>query len=182
MLREIYLVLKDHLSTSVAQLKHIDWDLGQYNQEGDDHVKATPAAYIKFNTIEWSTYLRYIQRGVLEFEVTLVNQSAYGDENDMVDTTYIDHLTIERTIYAALQQMRFQMNDVPGWPDDEDENILMETIERISQAPHTEQDTLIVTSQTFRSTVFDYSAHPEYITHLATLDLNISVHKTLEDE
>lgn len=182
MLREIYLTLKSHLSDTVEELKLIDWDLGQYDQQGNDHVRSTPGAYIRFNQVDWATYNRNIQRGLLAFDVTLVNQSAYGDDKDMTDVTYINHLAIERAIYVALQNNRFAMNNIPEWPDEDDENILIETIERTGQTPHSDIDNLIVTTQQFRATVFDYSAHPAYITHLANLVTNISLHKNLDDE
>jgi hypothetical protein len=181
--REIYLALEDHLNDDVTALLLVDYDLGQYNQEGMDVVRTTPAAYIRFVQVDWSTLNRYIQRGVMEFDVSLVSQSAYGDKNDITDVSFINHLAIERAIYVALQGRRFLLSDVPGITlEEEDDNpVLVETIERISTTPHSELDALIVTTQRFRATVFDYSAHPDYARVTADLALNISIVINIED-
>jgi len=181
--REIYLALEDHLSDAVTALKLVDYDLGQYNQDGEDAVRTTPAAYIRFVQVDWSTLNRYIQRGVMEFDVSLVSQSAYGDKNDITDVTFINHLAIESAIYVAFQGRRFLLSDVPGITlgDEDDDPVLVETIERISTTPHGEQDALIVTSQRFRATVFDYSAHPDYERVTAALGLTVSLVINIED-
>lgn len=184
MYREIFLTLQKHLDDGIAALKLVDWDLQQYNQQQEDAVITTPSAYIAFQNIEFATLNRYIQRGVMEFTVTLVNQTAYGDAKDMTDTTYIDHLGTETTIYQKLQGNRFYLSDVPGvtlGPEDDDV-VLIETIERTGYEPHATQDNLIVTRQRFRANVFDYSAHPDYQEIIAALDLTATVHKNLADE
>jgi hypothetical protein len=184
MLREIFLTLENHLSTSIAALKLVDWDLQQYGQQGEDAVRTTPAAYIEFQDITWMTLNRYIQRGVMELEVTLVSQSAYGDKKDMTDTTYINHLAIERDIYKALQGRRFVLSDVPGvtLEETDDDPVIVETIERIQRTHHNELDALVVTTQRFRANVFDYSAHPDYERVTAGLDLEIQLVNNINDQ
>lgn len=183
MYREIYLTLKQHLSASVAALKLVEWDLSQYDQLQEDAVMTTPSAYIRFDDIEWGTLNRYVQRGVMNFAVTLVNQTAYGDGQDMTDTAYINHLATETAIYKALQGRRFSIDDVPGitlQPDDIDA-IIVETIERTGYEPHQALDNLIVTRQTFRANVFDYSAHPDLQDALASLDLEATINLNLNE-
>ena len=184
MYREIFLTLQKHLDDGIAALKLVDWDLQQYNQQQEDAVITTPAAYIAFQNIEFATLNRYIQRGVMEITVSLVTQTAYGDAQDMTDTTYINHLGIETAIYKALQGKRFNISDIPGvtlGPDDDDV-VLIETIERTGYEPHATQDNLIVTRQSFRANVFDYTADPAYEEVTAALNLTATVHKTLNDE
>lgn len=177
MLREIYLTLEKHLSDSITSLKLVDWDLQQYAQDSEDAVRTTPAAYIAFQDIDFMTLNRYVQRGVLQFDVTLVSQTAYGDKNDMTDVTYINHLAIEQSIYTALQGRRYYLSNVPGITllDDDDNPVIIETIERTQRTHHNELSSLVITSQRFRATVFDYSAHPDYVRVTAGLQLSASI-------
>lgn len=177
MLREIFITLENHLSTTIAALKLVDWDLQQYAQQGEDAVRTTPAAYISFQDITWMTLNRYVQRGVMEFDVTLVSQSAYGDKKDMTDTTYINHIAIERDIYKALQGRRYMLSDVPGvtLEEGDEDPVIVETIERTQRTHHSELDGLVVTTQRFRANVFDFSAHPEYERVTADLDLEVQL-------
>jgi hypothetical protein len=184
MYREIYLTLKQHVSANVAALKLVDWDLSQYDQVQEDAVITTPAAYIQFQDIEWGTLNRYVQRGVMNFAVTLVNQTAFGDGQDMTNQSYINHLATETAIYKALQGRRFSIDDVPGIvlaPDAVDA-IIVETIERTGYQPHQALDNLIVTRQTFRANVFDYSAHPDLQEALAALDLEATININLNND
>jgi hypothetical protein len=175
--REIFMTLEDHLNDAVAALKLVEYDLEQYLQEGEDAVRITPAAYLRFVDVQWMTLNRYVQRGVMEFDVTLVSQSAYGDKNDIMDVQYINHLAIQRDIYKALQGRRFYLSDVPNIDlDENDDNpVLVETIMRTGTTPHNTQDALVITSQRFRATVFDYSAHPDYERVTAGLDLTAEI-------
>jgi hypothetical protein len=181
MLREIYRTLEHHLSDTVTALKLVEWDLNQYNQAQEDAVRTTPSVYIAFQEIAWATLNRYVQRGVLEMELTLVNQSAFGDSKDMTDVTYINHLAIETAIYVALQGRRFMLADVPGVTlEEEDENpVIIETIERIARTHHSTMDALVVSSQRFRANVYDYSAHPEYQQVTADLNLLLTLTKAI---
>ncbi|HMN89779.1 MAG TPA: hypothetical protein PKD70_11230 [Saprospiraceae bacterium] len=184
MYREIYLTLKQHLSTDVVSLKLIEWDLSQYDQVQEDAVVTTPSAYIRFDDIEWGTLNRYVQRGVMNFSVSLVNQTAFGDGQDMTDQSYINHLATENEIYRSLQGRRFSLQDVPGinLSEEDDNPVLIETIERTGYEPHSELDNLIVTRQSFRATVFDYSAHPEYQEVTADLQFDVKLKKDINHE
>lgn len=180
MTREIFLALESYLSATQPALELIDLDLGQY-QDGEDAVRATPAAYIRFNAVDWMTLNRFTQRGVMDFDVTLVSQSAYGDKSDITDVTYINHLAIERNLYKYLQGKRFTISDVPGvtLEDGDDDVVICESIDRISSTPHDTQDALVVTSQRFRATIFDYSANPDYERVTAGLQLTINIVETI---
>jgi hypothetical protein len=176
MLREIYMLLKQRLSTEVAALKHVDWHLEQTNQDGDDPVPITPAAYIAFEPIPWGTQGRsgQIQKGLLEFQVLLISDTAYGDDRDMTDKVYINHLAIEQAIYQALQTWRGRISmlteyaALSGTPNDV---WLLETIVRTQSDPHNILDTRIQTSQTFQCQIFDYAAVPQLVQAMASLNL-----------
>jgi len=165
MLKQIYQCLKNHLQTEVTELKLVDWYLGQFAQLGDDAVRATPAAYIRFTPLEWM-HLKgphNVQRAVMELEIHLVSDTAYGDDRDMTDTTYIDHLGIETKIYKAMQNKRFMLSDTPGYEamaGTANDLVLIESMVRNLTVPHDGMDNLIITVLVFQSNIFDYSASP----------------------
>lgn len=177
MTREIFLALEKHASTSLEALKLVEYDLQQYAQIGEDHVPTTPALYIGFQNIEWQTRPVNRQIGEMEFTLTLVNQTAYGDKQDIKDTTYINHLAQERALFAGFQGKRFYLQDVPGLEStpDTDNAVIVESIDRVGAEPHQTLDTLIVTRQIFRAVIWDYSALPEYQELIAALDCNITI-------
>lgn len=178
---ELYRVLEKHLTDNVPELNLVDWDLAQYEQDGEDAVRTTPALYIGYREIEWRTHNRYTQRGVMRMRITLVSQTAYGDRNDMTDVTHINHPGIERKVYRALQGRRFNLSDVPGVNLDEGDTdvVLIETINRTMQEPHSTLSNFVVTTQEFECVIFDYSAMPIYAQIVAALDLDAAYSITL---
>lgn len=186
MLKQIYQVLKNHLTAQVTELKLVDWYLGQFAQLGEDAVRTTPACYIRFMPLEWQ-HLKgpnNVQRAVMQLEVFLVSDTAYGDDRDMTDTTYIDHLGIETKIYKALQGKRFLLSAAPGYEDLEDtdgDRVLIESLLRTMTDPHDGMDNLIITSMLFQSNIFDYSASPEMDSIEATLSLGITLVDEIEE-
>lgn len=165
MLRETYMLLKQRLSTEVTALKHVDWNLGQLNMDAEDPVPITPSAYIGFSPISWDTYRSaHIQRGLLEFSVTLVSDTAYGDDRDMTDTQYINHLTIEASIYKALAGWRANLSYLPEFDDLPNAVWILETITRTQSIPHNILSMRVQTTQVFTSMMTDYYALPEFQT------------------
>lgn len=169
-----YLVLRNHLQANVPELKNIDWYLGQYLQLDEDHVPITPSLYIKFNPVQWETFPQSIQRArAAQIEFHLVNETAFGDERDMIDTDYINHIAIERKIFQALMNARFKLSEVPGMEnlaDTPNDCILMESLVRTQTQPHDTLDNLVVTIQTFVTTISDYTAIPNWQQVMATLE------------
>lgn len=181
MRKEYYTALKAHLGT-ITPVQLIDYDLQQYRQQGDDVVRATPALYIGFKDIDWSQLPNDVQSSVIDFTVTLVSSTRYGDDRDITDTTYIDHLTIENAVYKHLQNLRIILHHLPAFvavKDTDDDLVLMESIVRVGTSTHQYMDNLMITTATFRSKVYDYSATPQWQTILATLELDIQLTKTL---
>lgn len=181
MLKQIYQVLKAHLETQVTELKLVDWYLGQFAQQGEDAVRITPAAYIRFTPLEWQ-HLKgphNVQRAVMELEIHLVSDTAYGDGRDMTDETYIDHLGIEAKIYRALQGKRAMLSAAPGYEELADtpgDRILIESLVRTMTEPHDQLDNLIVTVLVFQGNIFDYSASPGFeLAEDVELDLGIDL-------
>jgi hypothetical protein len=178
MLREIYLLLKNHLSATVTALKYIDWDLGQYNQAGEDYVLTTPSAYISFAPITWNTRPGQSQQAILNFTITLVSDTVYGTEQDMTDQDFIDHLGIEGEMHAAFAAKRFLLSELQEFAalaGTDNDRVMIETISRTSSDPHSELSNLIVTSQTFQTNIHDYGAVKSFQTVLAQLRCDITV-------
>lgn len=184
MKREYFTLLQDHLNATVAALQLVDADLNQYQQRGDDHLLASPAAYILIRDIPWNTLGNKVQRAVMTFDVTLVAQTAYGDIRDHTDITYIDYLAIQSTIYQVLKDKRFYIHDVPGFAsveDTDDDAVLMESIDRVDTFTHKNQSNLIVAAERFQCPVFDYSATPAYQKLMAELMLDIKIDRNLNN-
>lgn len=178
MLQLVYPVLKQHLNAEINALKLIDWDLGQYNQAGEDHVRTTPAVYIGFDPIEWETLPKGIQRSVLSFTLTLVSHSAYGNEKDMLDTTYINHLSIWNLLYSKMQNKRFLFSQLPGnsaLAGTANDHVILESVVRVSSDPHSTIDNLVVSTHRFEAMMYDYAAVPGFQTVLADLVCNLTI-------
>lgn len=191
MLREIYLALKGRLSHDVAELRQVDWYLDQFDQyDPEEVVLGTPVALIEFHPIHWTTLSQNVQKAILTFSVHLATSTAYGDDMDMLDLTYIDHLSIESKIFVALMNTRFTMPDIQTFlnqqglvwttPDGQpwtatSKDIILESIVRIDTVPHRQQSPIIVTEQVFQATIFDYSATPKYKALHLSLNLQVNI-------
>jgi hypothetical protein len=166
MLNLIYPLLKGHLNANqelngTQDKKHIDWDLGQYRQLGEESLRLTPAIYIAFGEVNWETLPNKVQHGVLPITITLVNETVYGDDRDITDTQYINHLYIYQELHKALQGKVFHLSDISGNENlfgTEDNVVLMNTIRRTASAPHSVLNTLVISSHSFESVIYDYSA------------------------
>lgn len=184
MKREYFTLLQGHLNDSVNALQLVDADLGQYKQTDDDHVLVSPSAYLLIRDIPWNSLGNKVQRAVMTFDVTLVVQTAYGDIRDHTDTTYIDYLGIQSSIYQALKHERFYLHDIAGMESLEDTDsdaVLIESIERVDTFTHKNQSNLIVSSERFECVVFDYSATPAYQEILAELEMDIKIDRNLNN-
>ncbi len=178
MLDLVYLALKKRLTIKVPGLDGIDWHLNQYAQVGEDIITITPGLYVKFLPVEWKTLPDSIQRGVLQFETHLVSDTAYGDERDMTDKVYIDHLGTESKVFQALMNFRPLLSYVPGFEalfNTADDRVLLESIVRVNSVPHGELDNIAKTSQRFQSVMYDYSAQQQLQTVLATLECEVTI-------
>lgn len=149
MLKTIYNHLKAHLA-GVSSIEDVNYFLGQYDVETSDSVLyATPALYIEFDTIEWQQLAKNIQKAELRFAIHLVTESNFDDDERILDTTP-DHLGLSNEVFKKLQGHRLKQGD----------QILMETIVRVSSTFDHVLMPVIVTKQEFTCIIFDYSAYP----------------------
>lgn len=177
MKKEYYIILRN-LLRSLNLFKLVDYDLQQYNQTGEDHVPITPGAYIGFRDIRWQVLLQNVQRSDMIFTITTVTETAYGDERDILDTSNINHLDIERQVYQALMGQRFYLSDVPGYgsllntPND---TVLLDNILRSQTQTHKQINNLIITTMPYAAIAYDYSAMPAMQEILADLTIETDI-------
>lgn len=172
-----YIAIRDYLQTAIPELENIDWYLGQFLQEGDDAVLITPAVYIRFQPITWKTRPNKIQVSTnAQIEIWLVSETAYGDERDMLDTTHINHIAIESKIFQALMNKRFSIQDAV--PASTETFTMMESMVRTQSTIHDLLDNLIITTQTFQTTIYDISATPNYNQILIDLNCDMNFEET----
>jgi len=174
MITKAYRLLKQHLTTAITELKHIDLDIQQYLQDGSDAVRIEPALYIKFAAIDWTTMGKNVQEGTLPFECTLITATRYGDERDLTDLIHINHTFIEGKVFTSLMNKQFllsQLSEYAVLAGTENDRIILQSITREESQPHDFIDTFVTSSITFECTVRDYSACPILGQVLADLDL-----------
>lgn len=172
------------LVEDIPGINHTDLDLKQYLQNGDDAILTTPAIYISLGDVDWNTLPGKIQRGVMPFTITLVNETMYGDDQDITNTEHINHFAIESLIYQALMNKRVLLSDIPTYQALEgtkNDVVIMESIVRKSTNTHKNINNLIVTTTPFTATVFDYKAADIWQTILAVLNLDISITQSLNN-
>lgn len=182
MLKEIYTLIKNELS-AITEIKRVDWDLGQYAQEGADYIPITPEIFIAFLDIQWQTLPGNIQKGVLTFDVTQVSETVYADDRDMLDIDNINHLNIEAKSYKALMNKRYLLSDIPehqALADTDDDRIMIESIVRVGSIPHNTINNLILTTQQFQCTVFDYYANPASRQVLVQLGYDVQIQNPIQ--
>ncbi len=164
MIRDAYIALRDDLR-EIPEIKLVDWYLEQDFQNREQAVHITPALYISIKDIDWQSHFHHVQRGVMRFELRLITETKHGDENDMLDMTYIGHLNIEQLVYIRMQGAEFQ--DLSG-------NTIINSIHRVRQQTHQTINNLVRTSQIFEATVYDYAAVKTYRLHQPTqLDIEV---------
>ncbi|HRO08584.1 MAG TPA: hypothetical protein PK047_06925 [Saprospiraceae bacterium] len=173
MLKSIYLALKAKLvqpwwydpDTPTEDLLRVDWYLGQDLEVGDEHVLNTPVCYIQFLPVPLTTLPSEVQHGLIRFNVILLTETVYGDERDMLHPL-IGHQALETAVYRALMNRRTVV-DVNGR-----QVAIHESIVRRQLTPHGSINNLVKSVQTFECVGYDYSAYPEYVDILASLELD----------
>lgn len=161
MLKPIYQVLKTHLG-NIPEVEEVDWFLDQYNQDDEGSVLwITPSLFLEFQPIPWMTLSQNVQRAVLTFVVHTVTDSVYDDDERILDAA-TDHLQLVDDVFASLQGKRFADNG----------RTIMETIVRTSMIPDHSIEGIIVTTQEFKSVIFNYSARPQkQVVQITNLDI-----------
>lgn len=177
MLKSIYLALKAKIvqpwyrpvpidpDDIIEDLIRVDWYLGQDMEQGEDHVLNTPVCYIQFLPMVLTTLPSNVQHSTLRFNVILLTETVYGDERDMLHLE-IGHQRLETDIYRALMGRRTVI-DVGG-----KDVTIHESIVRRELTTHTSINNLVKSVQLFECVAYDYSAYPEYVEILATLELD----------
>ncbi len=182
MLKEAYEIIKKQLQDEVPELKLVDWDLNQDAQVGDTHLKATPAALISFLPVDLRSQTQKLQRGQLKWRVRLISLTRYGDERDMTDTLYINHLAIETKIYQALHSRSFLLSFLPAYAgiDPTLDRVILGNISRMKYQPHGTINNLISTWQEFSTDFCDITAMTIWQTIQASLQVDFEIVDEIE--
>lgn len=181
MLRLIYLAIKSCLELGVPELEHIDYNLNQFLQVGEDHILVTAGAYIRFEPVRFKTVSAGVQRvDEFTFSVHLINETVFGDERDLIDTEYINQAATEEAVYKTLHGKTLMLSHVPGYEQlagTEQDQVLLNSIERVRLDPHRELSGIVETVITFSGIAYDLTARKEFQTVLAQICVEPVINK-----
>lgn len=175
MMKEVYQAFKQRLSSEITELNWVDWYLNQYAQEGEQSMWTTPAAFVEFMPIDWQMLSNGVQSSNVMFQIHLVNESQYDDDQRMTDVQ-INHLGMERDVYLSMQNWRCMISYLPRYADLADtpaDRVLIESTVRVRTYPDHEMNRMLVSVQEFITRIYDYSAQPQWQSVLAELDLKV---------
>ena len=173
---QYYKALEKRLG-EIAEVAQIDWYFGQVEDpEGNALVRNTPALYLEFRPAEWRTWPGNVQSALLDFDVHVVTECHYDDAQRITQDNN-QHLAVAASVYQKLMNWRCLLSYVPGFEalaGTEADMVLMESIVRTTQSSDHQLSPFLISSLSFRSHVFDYSAAPSLSEIIASLELDIS--------
>lgn len=149
--------LQKRLYEQVEAAKIVDYFLDQYDaSSGDQRIYGTPALYIEFLPTTFETMPYNIQRAVQQFHVHTVHESAYEDDKRITSADGLNNfMHVQTAVFRAL--MNWRMNAT--YLDEANPSAtLMESIVRTRSVPDHAMSRLLVNTQTFQATVYDYGA------------------------
>ena len=166
MIAHAYTVLKSRI-LELEGIDYVDWYTGQDLQNGDQHIKKTPAVFIEFLPTQWIQLGSDVQQSEQQVRIHLVSQTRYGDEYDMLDTDNINHEGLQTALYKHLQGYGYE------YTDDGTTYPLISSMVRTNLTHHHTINNLISTYQQFDMVIHDYSGCPEMEEIIATLELEV---------
>lgn len=182
MLHLVYKAIKKKLLADVTPTpEYVDWYYGQYledeMEDGGELLWTTPAVFIEFLPLQWTTRGDLSQRAELVFNVHLVNESMDSDERRMTDTTSTGHMAQAARVFSALQGFRANLKYIPGFESiaDADDRVMIESITRVSSEVDHNLRRQVVSVQQFRATIFDYGAQRNWQQVLAAIEEEVEV-------
>lgn len=158
-MKHIYQAIKQRLAT-VTALAHVDWYMGQDENEGDGMVWRTPACYIEFEPIAWTMMGGNVQRGSLDFSLVLVTDGM-PDGDTMFESPALDHFAVLDSVYRKMQGFRAlysYLSEFSGLAGTSNDAMLLESCLRLTTTPIHEQSNLLRSVTKYATTVYDYSA------------------------
>jgi hypothetical protein len=174
MILEYYQIIKARLQ-EITQLKEVDWYYAQEEQAEENTLFVDCGAYIEFEAIDWATMGTGIQQATLGFNIHVVSESMYDNDQRVLDPT-TNHLGLNALVYQKLHKYGAWLSSLPAFAalanTGNDKRVVNEIV-RTSTTPDHRLSNLMVTVQRFQSTVLDVSATPAYIQTLIN-NLNIT--------
>jgi len=182
MLKDVYQALKKRISEEIPAITWIDWYLAQYDQEGEQAMWTTPAAFIEFLPLDWQSLGSGVQASNVMLQVHLVNETHYDDEKRMLDAT-INHLGQAQDIYKALHNWRCMLSYVDEYAalaGTENDRVLLESMVRVRTYPDHNMSRMLVAVQEFTMRIYDYDAQIQWQEVVAALDLQVEKADVIE--
>jgi predicted histidine transporter YuiF (NhaC family) len=177
MIVEFYRIIKQRLQ-EITQLKEIDWYYEQEQQDEENTLYVDSGAYIEFEAVEWAQMGQNMQRATLAFNVHLVNENLY-DNDERVLNADINHMGINALVFQKLQGFAAFLSALPEFASlvntSQDLRVINEIVRTNTIHDH-KLSNLMVTVQRFQCTVFDVSATPQYVqTTINNLNLTATI-------
>lgn len=152
----------------------VDWYLKQYyatrSADDDGLITHLPMVFIEFMPISWTTLPGYIQRATLTFRTHLLTSTVYDDDRNFLSNHGSGgnngHLQLRQSIYKALFNRRFHLNDIPAdyggsYAVENQDPVIMESIVRIgTPTPIEALNDMILSIDEWQSVITDYTAVP----------------------
>jgi hypothetical protein len=167
-MRAQYQLIKAKLQP-IQPIELIDLYLGQYAQTGEDAVVASPAIYIELLATEWESYPGNQQRGLFQFRTHLVIQSVFGNEQDLIGSTWLRLPELAAHIYKALHNRSCTLEQLPGYTGPN--HMVLDGIVRIRSEYHNQLSNLVVHIDTWQARTIDLYACPDTTTVMAALQV-----------
>lgn len=178
MLNLVYQALKKRINDKVAP-KYTDWYMGQYlepdEEDGGALLWDTPAVFIEFPPIPWTTMGNSVQAADTSVNIHLVNDSYFDTDQRVTDAT-LNHFGLEGSVYRHLMNWRCLLSYVPGFEalaGTENDRVLMESVVRLNTDVDHGARRQFVSVQTFSTRIYDYSATKQWASVVAVLELDV---------
>lgn len=162
MYKYLYLLLKQHLLTTIPQLKEVEWYRGQDTATGKGTIRILPAVYVAFKATDMKSIGNGVQEGNVEFDLILLTDCLYDQDKSIDDTTAIDHLDLVNLVHIKTSGYSGQMSNIPAYVGLLNTNAdvtVANTIDRTRLDVVQNLKTIMKTTQTFTTYVKDYSGN-----------------------
>lgn len=174
MIKHYYQLIQQRLQ-NIATLKQVEWYTGQFDQDGQQTLAATPAAFIEFEGITMQQKGKQTQVGVINFSVYTVDAVLSTGGLRITDAT-INHLSNVEEVYKQLTHYAAPLSDLPAFgalKGTQSDITIVNSLTRTNIQFIQQLSNLLVTVQTFQGSFVDVSATKEYQKVQATLQIQV---------
>lgn len=174
-----YLIIKNHLATSVPELREIEWYTGQdLRADKNASLKASPGAYFQFFPTNTEDLGGFIQSAEAEFDIILLSECMFDDDKRVRKDEALDHMALFDKIFRTLHGFSAKLSALDEFADlagtDQDQRAFA-SLTRISVTPPGgELRAIMRSSQRFQGIFYDHAAVKTYTTPAPAPSLEIS--------